>query len=426
MKTLLLIILLSIGNRLFSQSEILFSIEDKKYYTDEFEYYYKKNHGDDVIKYLELYVQFSLKIFEGYRLGYDKEERFIKEFKLFEKEFRKGCFDFETYLRKYTEYYDGIILFNFMNDFVWSKALKDTVGLYNFYKQNKKQYNSDFIKNKGLITTDYQTYLEENLVNDLFAKYTIIFSQNELNNLVKKYLTNTQISSLITNAKIQGFILNTTSSLNQDHAELRKQFEEEIQKEILIEREKKLAEEKIQEEISLLSVKERQLFEDSIINEIIDGEKSSRYIISEMPPTTTQANYSYINHGSRFNQFTGRITLKEFSGSENLVIYRFDTPCDVIHFYEETQSGSIGLKFEKYFTSKDNESLIYAKGVYDFPQGHKSVIRFIGKHKFRNNFTFEGEEDFPLTFVFIHPIGFVYLYGKGIVTTPMGKKVYLP
>lgn len=38
------------------------------------------------------------------------------------------------------EYHDGILLFQLMDDNVWSKASRDTAGLKNFYNQNKDKY----------------------------------------------------------------------------------------------------------------------------------------------------------------------------------------------------------------------------------------------------------------------------------------------
>jgi len=43
-----------------------------------------------------------------------------------------------NYLLK--EYHDGILLFNLMEKKVWSKAIKDTVGLKNFYEKTKNKY----------------------------------------------------------------------------------------------------------------------------------------------------------------------------------------------------------------------------------------------------------------------------------------------
>ncbi len=38
------------------------------------------------------------------------------------------------------EYYDGILLFNIMEEKVWSKAIKDSTGLLSFYEDRKEQY----------------------------------------------------------------------------------------------------------------------------------------------------------------------------------------------------------------------------------------------------------------------------------------------
>ena len=38
------------------------------------------------------------------------------------------------------EYHDGILLFNLMDRMVWTKAMKDTVGLHNFYKEHRLKY----------------------------------------------------------------------------------------------------------------------------------------------------------------------------------------------------------------------------------------------------------------------------------------------
>jgi peptidyl-prolyl cis-trans isomerase SurA len=39
-----------------------------------------------------------------------------------------------------TEYHDGILLYEVMSDMVWNKAMKDTIGLQQFYDSNKENY----------------------------------------------------------------------------------------------------------------------------------------------------------------------------------------------------------------------------------------------------------------------------------------------
>ena len=48
--------------------------------------------------------------------------------------------DFKDIMR---EYRDGILLFELMDDMVWTKAIKDTTGLENFYESNKQNFMWD-------------------------------------------------------------------------------------------------------------------------------------------------------------------------------------------------------------------------------------------------------------------------------------------
>lgn len=41
------------------------------------------------------------------------------------------------------EYHDGILLFNLTDELVWTKAVKDSTGLQNFYEKNKENYRWD-------------------------------------------------------------------------------------------------------------------------------------------------------------------------------------------------------------------------------------------------------------------------------------------
>ena len=49
------------------------------------------------------------------------------------------------------EYHDGILLFEVSNKEVWEKAIKDTEGLNNYFKKNKKNYTWDEPRYKGFV-----------------------------------------------------------------------------------------------------------------------------------------------------------------------------------------------------------------------------------------------------------------------------------
>ena len=70
------------------KKDILFSINDKPYYTDEFARIYKKNidlvkdeSQKDLKKYLELFVGYKLKVNKALKLGLDKNENYLTELK---------------------------------------------------------------------------------------------------------------------------------------------------------------------------------------------------------------------------------------------------------------------------------------------------------------------------------------------------------
>ncbi|GAA4044052.1 hypothetical protein GCM10022409_32670 [Hymenobacter glaciei] len=60
-------------------------------------------------------------------------------------EFEKGSLDtkYEDYRMLVKEYRDGILLFQLMDEKVWSKAIEDTVGLKKFFADNQAKYQWD-------------------------------------------------------------------------------------------------------------------------------------------------------------------------------------------------------------------------------------------------------------------------------------------
>ncbi|MBX2840915.1 MAG: peptidylprolyl isomerase [Flammeovirgaceae bacterium] len=81
------------------QSEEMFIIEidSNKVSSDEFVYLYSKNHNDSVNAftkeslddYLELFINFKLKVTEAFSLNYDKDQEFLTEFETYRKQLAK-------------------------------------------------------------------------------------------------------------------------------------------------------------------------------------------------------------------------------------------------------------------------------------------------------------------------------------------------
>lgn len=79
-----------------TQQQVLFSVNGRPVYTDEFTYLYKKNHLKStdfteakVEEYLDLLVNFKLKVEEARARGLDTTESFVKEFKTYREELKK-------------------------------------------------------------------------------------------------------------------------------------------------------------------------------------------------------------------------------------------------------------------------------------------------------------------------------------------------
>lgn len=80
--------------------EVLFTIDDKSYYTDEFERIYKKNldlvkddSQKDLNQYLELFLGYKLKVNKAYKLGLDKNASYQNELKSYRSQLAKNYFN---------------------------------------------------------------------------------------------------------------------------------------------------------------------------------------------------------------------------------------------------------------------------------------------------------------------------------------------
>lgn len=104
----------------------LFKIDDKKYPATDFAKYLIKNQKQNGKGDPQLYAK---DVFQKYI-----DERTM-EYKnsMLEKEHPK-------FRRLMKEYRDGILLFNLMTEKVWSKAMKDTAGLKEYFEKNKEEY----------------------------------------------------------------------------------------------------------------------------------------------------------------------------------------------------------------------------------------------------------------------------------------------
>lgn len=89
-------VLLSAGAFAQTNSQVLFTVDKTPTYTNEFVYLFKKNHSNKqdfteakVNEYLDLFINFKLKITEARHRGYDTTAKFTKELKTYGDELKK-------------------------------------------------------------------------------------------------------------------------------------------------------------------------------------------------------------------------------------------------------------------------------------------------------------------------------------------------
>ena len=152
--------------------EPLFSIKQKTIFQKDFLIYVEKNQsfisGKD---FQQIAVELFSRFFRNILL-----EEYKKDLEIENKEYKNIL----------TEYREGLLMFNIMQDKVWSIGEKDSTALKEFYNQNIKKYNS-FEKNMGKIIADYQRVVENNWIKDLRQSNSIIINPKAIRKLKKMY-----------------------------------------------------------------------------------------------------------------------------------------------------------------------------------------------------------------------------------------------
>ena len=79
----------------------------------------------------------------------------------------------------YTEFKEGLLLFDLLEDKVWEKS-KDSAELATYFDTHKNNYiNKNFDDIKGIVISDFQNYLEKQWINELYLKYEVKFNASE-------------------------------------------------------------------------------------------------------------------------------------------------------------------------------------------------------------------------------------------------------
>ncbi|NQX42739.1 hypothetical protein SAMN05421820_11217 [Pedobacter steynii] len=172
------------------------SINGKPVGSKEFMWVYKKNHSGvanaafkELEDYLNLYLNFKLKVLDAIEMGFDKDTAYLTEIKNYEAALRtrkKISNTKATYSMVLNEYKNAVLMFNISELKVWDKAQNDEDQLRSFYERNKLFYkDGSFEELKGKIINDYQDVLEREWVVALRKKYPVKVYEAELRKLAK-------------------------------------------------------------------------------------------------------------------------------------------------------------------------------------------------------------------------------------------------
>lgn len=149
-------------------NEFLFSVNDKKINKTEFLTYLKKRRPSPI---LDLYNDFKNEVI----LDYYKENLEVSH---------------PEFAQTIQEYREGLLLFELMEQKIWTKASNDKEGIESFYKQNQTRYKKALQEIKGQVVSDYQDFLEKQWIQELRSKSTIQVNQRVLKKLIKYYQNN--------------------------------------------------------------------------------------------------------------------------------------------------------------------------------------------------------------------------------------------
>lgn len=171
-------------------------INGKPLSSKEFMWVYKKNHNGiakasytDILNYLNLYINFKLKVLDARANKLDADTAYLAEIASYQnalegqKKQNKKLPDYEFLINEYRE---GVLMFNISEQKIWNKSQENEDDLHNFYISHKNKYNDEsFDKARGQIVSDYQQDLENKWINTLRGKYPVKIIENEVKKLAK-------------------------------------------------------------------------------------------------------------------------------------------------------------------------------------------------------------------------------------------------
>lgn len=143
----------------------------------------------ELASYLDLYINFKLKVMDAKSMGLDADTAYKKEINGYEdalKAQKKTSPKNIEYNFIMNEYREGVLMFNVSEKKIWSKVQDNESLIHSFYDKNASNYaGKSFEEVRGQVIADYQQSLEDQWIKTLRAKYTVKVNDDELKKLAK-------------------------------------------------------------------------------------------------------------------------------------------------------------------------------------------------------------------------------------------------
>lgn len=128
---------------------------------------------------------------------YTRNRRHKPVFTLYQEFFNKEIIDYykedlvniePEYAATLKEYEEGLLLFELMQQKIWDKSSKDTLGLQTYFEKNTNNYKEQVLDSvKGQVINDYQNHLEKTWIADLRKQHEVAIKKSQLKKLIKYY-----------------------------------------------------------------------------------------------------------------------------------------------------------------------------------------------------------------------------------------------
>jgi hypothetical protein len=172
------------------------SVNGKPISSKEFMWVYKKNHAgittasyQELLSYLELYINFKLKVLDARAMNLDADTAYKKEISGYEntlKAQKKATTKNLEYNFIINEYKEGVLMFNVSEKKIWNKVTENERGVREYYQKNLAIYSGkNFEDVQGQVIADYQQQLEAEWIKGLRMKYVVKINNDELKKLAK-------------------------------------------------------------------------------------------------------------------------------------------------------------------------------------------------------------------------------------------------